>query len=93
VPTAEATETQSRISRIDWKIDIGHIMTFIVLAIGFAVQYGALSTRVSAIEAQSTRQTAALEALASAVHSLEGTIIRVQTQMDERQRRADAKAR
>ncbi len=93
MPTAESIVVETpapRGLRVDWRVDVGHVITFIVLAVGFAVQYGALSTRVSAIEIQSARQAAATEQLAAAVHSLEGTIIRVETQLDERQRRADS---
>lgn len=75
--------------QIDYKIDLGHILTAAVLMLGFAVQYGALSNRVAAVEAQAAHSTATNEVLVSTLHELQNTIIKVQTQMDERERRFD----
>jgi uncharacterized coiled-coil protein SlyX len=76
--------------QLDWKIDIGHVITFSVLVIGFAVQYGSLSTRLSAVEVQAAKATETNQTLNITLMSLQTTIVRVQTQMDEREKRFDA---
>ena len=75
---------------IDYKIDLGHILTATVLMLGFAVQYGTLSNRVSVVETQAAKVAATNETLVVTLHALNDTIIKVQTQMDERERRFDA---
>ncbi len=75
--------------QIDYKIDLGHILTATVLMLGFAVQYGSLSTRVTVVEVQAAKTAATNEALLTALHSLQDTIVKVQTQMEERERRFD----
>ena len=89
--TPAITESRSPF-RIDYRIDLGHIITFTVLLIGFAVQYGSLSTRLTAVEVQAAKATATNENLNITLHSLETTIVRVQTQMDEREKRFDNQA-
>jgi uncharacterized coiled-coil protein SlyX len=76
--------------QIDWKIDLGRIITFIVVVLGFAAQYGSLSTRLTAVELQAAKASVTNEALNVTLNSLRDTIIRVQTQMDEREKRFDA---
>jgi len=73
--------------KIDWKIDLGHILTFAVLVLGFAVQYGSLSTRLSAVEVQAAKATETNRSLDATLMRLENAIVRLQTQMDEREKR------
>jgi len=73
--------------KIDWKIDLGHIITFGVLVLGFAVQYGSLSTRLSAVEVQAAKATETNRSLDATLMRLENAIVRLQTQMDEREKR------
>lgn len=75
--------------RIDWKIDLGHIITFSVLILGFAVQYGSLSNRLNVVEIQAQKAAVTNESLVMTLNSLQVTIVRVQTQMDEREKRID----
>lgn len=75
--------------QIDWRIDLGHIITFCVLILGFAVQYGSLSTRLTAVEVQAAKATATNESLNVTLMALKDIIVRVQTQMDEREKRFD----
>jgi uncharacterized coiled-coil protein SlyX len=89
--TPTTTESRSPL-RIDYRIDLGHIITFAVLIVGFAIQYGSLSTRLTAVEVQAAKATATNESLNITLHSLETTIIKVQTQMDEREKRFDNQA-
>ena len=75
--------------RIDWKIDLGHIVTFGVLIIGFAAQYGSLSNRLSVVEAQAAKASQTSETLNATLVDLRNTLTKVQTQMDEREKRYD----
>jgi hypothetical protein len=77
-------------AQIEWKIDLGHIITFAVLICGFAVQYGSLSNRLTVVEVQAAKASATNEQLNATLMSLQNTIVRVQTQMDEREKRFDA---
>jgi hypothetical protein len=74
---------------IDYKIDIGHILTASVLVLGFAIQYGVQSNRLTVVETQLAKTADTNQSLVITLHSLENTIIKVQTQMDERERRFD----
>jgi len=75
--------------QIDYKIDLGHILTAAVLLLGFAVQYGSLSNRLTVVEVQAAKASATNETLVLTLNSLQVTITRVQTQMDEREKRID----
>lgn len=75
--------------RVEWKIDLGHILTFGVLIIGFAVQYGSLSNRLSAVEAQAAKAQQTNEVLNATLTELRITIMRVQTELVERDKRFD----
>ncbi len=72
--------------KIDWSLSISTVLTVLVLVVSMAVQYGMMSTRIGAIEIMVARQSGANENLAVALHSLETTMVRLQTQMEERER-------
>lgn len=72
--------------KLDWTFSVSTLLTFLLLIISMAVQYGMMSNRVSAIEIVIARQTGAYESLSVALHSLETTMVRLQTQMEERER-------
>jgi len=78
--------------QFDTKIDIGNVITFAVLVIGLAIQWGSLSTRLAAVEVQAAHATETNQTLNITLMSLQTTIVRVQTQMDEREKRFDAAA-
>jgi hypothetical protein len=88
--TGSQAEQEDCVLTIDYKIDLGHILTASVLVLGFAVQYGILSNRVTVVETQVARAQVTNESLLITLNSLQQTIIKVQTQMDEREKRFDA---
>ncbi len=70
--------------KLDWRIDLGAIITAVVMIVGFCVQYGILANRVSSIESQVLQASVIL-------HSMESRVERVQTQIeDEREHRREA---
>lgn len=76
--------------QLDWKIDVGNLLTLLVLLLGLAAGYGSLSTRMGAVEVQAAKASQTNEQLNVTLMSLQTTIVRVQTQMDEREKRFDA---
>jgi uncharacterized membrane protein YjjP (DUF1212 family) len=73
--------------KIEYKIDLGHLITFILMFAGFLVQYGATSQRLSACESQGAKTAASIEQLTTTLNTLHDTIIQVQVQIDEREKR------
>lgn len=67
---------------IKWKFE--NVMTALVLMLTMAMQYGAFAVRMNQLEANNERQVRATEANTAAIHSLENTMVRVQTRQDER---------
>jgi flagellar motor component MotA len=74
---------------IDRKIDLGHIITLGVMFVGFAIQYGSLSARVSTVEIQVAQAATINQTLTVTLNNLQNTIVKVETQMSERERRFD----
>jgi hypothetical protein len=72
------------------KIDLGNVITFLVVAVGLAVQWGTNSTRLSAVEVQVQKGIETNQALNATLISLQIGIARTQAQMDEREKRFDA---
>ncbi len=83
------TPPENRGLKLDWRIDLGSIITAGLLLVGFAVQYGVLSNRVAAIEVQMLQSSAANQSIVAVTQELKSTIIRVQTQIEERQKAMD----
>jgi len=75
--------------QIDWTLNITTIMAIAVMIIGWAIQWGTMSTRISAVEAQNVAQAVSNEKLVSTVQRLDGTLTRLMAQVEERQRQAD----
>ncbi len=69
---------------------IVHVGTIIGLVAAGASQYGVLTTRLTAVEAQTARQVIANEAVAQAIQNLATALTRTQTQVDERTSRVEA---
>ncbi len=75
--------------RVDWSLNITTIGAILMMLIGWGIQWGAISTRMSAVEAQNVAQAIANEKLANTVQRLDGTLTRLMAQVEERQRLAD----
>lgn len=73
------------------QIDVGHLITLAVMFIGFAIQYGSLSARVSTVETQVAQAAIINQTLTTTLNNLQNTIIKVETQMSERERRFDTR--
>lgn len=84
----ERNLTQPKL-RIDWTLNITTIGALLFMVIGWAIQWGSMSTRITAVEGQNMTQAVANEKLASTVQRLDGTLTRLMAQVEERQRQAD----
>ena len=81
----------SRHIRVDWTVSVTTLIAICAVFIGFLVEHGVLSNRVSVIEQIQVTQAVANEKLASAVTRLDITLTRVQAQVEERQRAAETR--
>ena len=72
-----------------WKLDVGNLLTILVLVCGLAAGYGSLSARLTMVESQAAKAVSVTEQLDVTLRSLEIAITRVNAQMDEREKRFD----
>ena len=74
---------------LSWKLDVGNLLTILVLLCGLAAGYGSLSARLTMVESQAAKAVSVTEQLDVTLRSLEIAITRVNAQMDEREKRFD----
>lgn len=75
--------------RIDWTLNITTIGALFFMLIGWGIQWGTMSSRLTAVESQNAVQAVANEKLAGTVQRLDGTLTRLLAQVEERQRQAE----
>ncbi len=84
------TKSEGSGLKLDWTgILTAGLLPSVVLLMGSIMQYGILSNRVSSIEAQMVQGSASNQAIMTVTNSLQNTIVKVQTQMEERQKQMD----
>lgn len=67
----EIAAPEWREPRPAWKFDFGQLVTLCVVILGFAAQYGALSTRVAQAQEQAVAAIHANEKLTDSLHTLD----------------------
>ena len=73
-------------SRPKWKIDPGTILALVLLVVSGITSYTVLSFKVDELDKARVEDRTERRALTDALHNVEGALIRLQTQVEERKK-------
>lgn len=80
--TSPVAVAVKRMPRFEWKLDATAVLTVVFALVTLAVTWGMFSSRLSAMEAQMLQVSSSTQQLTTAV-------VKLQTQLEERERRED----